>query len=138
MSMLSLCRKRHFPDKRTAIDQQCADETKNGTGSCSGTSLMTHLETNLDKYNIQCGVTYSIRPLSPKKEITDTDNDGMDDEWEELRGLNPNDPTDINGDYCGLGYTNIEYYINDLTVNAFPEALSNALRKRHSLAILRV
>ncbi len=110
-------------DKRTAIDQQCAKETADGTGSCSGTSAYDSSQTNLDKYNIQCGVTYTYPSAVMTKEITDNDNDGMDDEWEELRGLNPNDPTDINGDYCGLGYTNIEYYINDLTVNAFPEGV---------------
>ena len=114
-------------DKRTAIDQQCAYETANGTGSCSGTSAYSEAtdanKTNIDKYHIQCGVTYTYPSAVMTKEITDNDNDGMDDEWEELRGLNPNDPTDTNGDYCGQGYTNIEYYINDLTVNAFPEGV---------------
>ncbi len=114
-------------DKRTAIDQQCAYETANGTGSCSGTAAYADAtdanQTNIDKYHIQCGVTYEYPAAVMTKEITDNDNDGMDDEWEELRGLNPNDPTDTNGDYCGLGYTNIEYYINDLTVNAFPEGV---------------
>ena len=107
-------------NKRTAIDQKCAYETATGTGSCSGTSEYDASQTNLDKYHIQCGVTYEYPAPVLTKEITDNDNDGMDDEWEELRGLNPNDPTDVNGDYCDQGYTNIEYYINDLTVNAFP------------------
>ena len=111
------------PDKRTAIDRQCADETKNGTGSCSGTSAYDSSQTNLDKYNIKCGVTYTYPSAVTKKEITDNDNDGMDDNWELERGLNPNDPSDTNGDYCGNGYTNIEYYINDLTVNSFPEGV---------------
>ena len=111
------------PDKRTAIDRQCADETKNGTGSCSGTAAYDSSQTNLDKYNIQCGVTYTYPSAVTKKEITDNDNDGMDDNWELERGLNPSDPTDINGDYCGNGYTNIEYYINDLTVDSFPEGV---------------
>ncbi len=111
------------PTQRTAIDQQCADETKNGTGSCSGTAAYDSSVTDLDKYSIQCGVTYEYPAAVMQKTITDADNDGMDDEWELLRGLNPNDPSDTNGDYCGLGYTNIEYYINDLTVNAFPEGV---------------
>lgn len=108
------------PKLRTAIDQQCAAETANGTGSCSGTAAYDASEPNLDKYHIQCGVTYKYPDAVLQKTITDADNDGMDDAWELARGLNPNDPTDINGDYCGLGYTNIEYYINDLTVDAFP------------------
>lgn len=47
----------------------------------------------------------------------------MPDEWELARGLDPNDASDTNGDYCGQGYTNIEYYINDLTVDSFPEGV---------------
>ncbi len=111
------------PTQRTAIDQQCADETKNGTGSCSGTAAYDSTVTDLDKYSIKCGVTYEYPEAVMQKTITDNDNDGMDDEWELLRGLDPNDPSDVNGDYCGQGYTNIEYYINDLTVNAFPEGV---------------
>ena len=111
------------PAKRTAIDLQCANDAKFGTGSCSGTSAYDASVTDLNKYSIQCGVTYTYPAAVLKKEITDNDNDGMDDNWELKRGLNPNDPTDTNGDYCGQGYTNIEYYINDLTVNSFPEGV---------------
>ena len=46
--------------------------------------------------------------------ITDTDNDGMPDEWEIANGLNPNDPSDANGDCNGDGYTNIEKFINGI------------------------
>ena len=35
----------------------------------------------------------------------------------------PNDASDATGDYLGEGYNNIEYYINDLTVDAFPEGV---------------
>lgn len=45
----------------------------------------------------------------------------MPDEWETARGLDPNDASDAAGDYLGQGYNNIEYYINDLTVDAFPK-----------------
>ena len=44
----------------------------------------------------------------------DTDRDGMPDEWEKTHGLNPNDPSDANGDLNGDGYTNIEKYINGI------------------------
>ncbi len=108
------------PTQRTAIDQQCADETKNGTGSCSGTAAYDSSVSDLDKYSIECGVTYTYPSAVLQKTVTDTDNDGMPDEWEEARGLNPNDASDTNGDYCGQGYTNIEYYINDLTIDSFP------------------
>ncbi len=41
----------------------------------------------------------------------DSDGDGMPDEWELQRGLNPNDPLDGNL-YNGNGYTNLENYLN--------------------------
>ena len=46
------------------------------------------------------------------KPYTDSDLDGMPDEWETAHGLNPHDPSDANGDMNGDGYTNIEKYIN--------------------------
>lgn len=115
------------PELRTAVDKQAANETRTGTGNLSGTAAYDDADesqkANLDKYNIQCSVTYEYPSAVLTKTITDSDNDGMPDEWELARGLNPNDPSDTNGDYCGQGYTNIEYYINDLTVNSFPEGV---------------
>lgn len=108
------------PDKRTAIDKQCAEETKNGTGSCSGTAAYDSSVSDLTKYKIECGVTYNYPSAVLTKEITDADNDGMADDWELARGLDPTDPNDYKEDYLGQGYMNIEYYINDLTVDSFP------------------
>ncbi len=48
----------------------------------------------------------------------DSDNDGMPDEWEIANGLNPNDPSDANGDCTGDGYTNIEKYINGISTTS--------------------
>ncbi len=45
---------------------------------------------------------------------TDSDADGMPDNWERRRGLDPTDPTDGNGDLDGDGYTNLEEYINTI------------------------
>ncbi len=114
-------------DLRTAIDQQSAYECRTGTGNMSGTATYDEAtddeKSKLDGYNIQCGVTYDYPDAVLTKTITDSDNDGMPDEWELARGLNPDDASDTNGDYCGQGYTNIEYYINDLTIDAFPKGV---------------
>ena len=45
----------------------------------------------------------------------DTDRDGMPDEWEKKRGLDPSDATDGNLDRDGDGYTNLEEYLGWLT-----------------------
>jgi hypothetical protein len=48
----------------------------------------------------------------------DSDGDGMPDDWELAHGLNPNDPSDANGDSNGDGYTNIEKFINGIDPRA--------------------
>jgi hypothetical protein len=44
----------------------------------------------------------------------DADSDGMPDEWETSRGLNPRDPADGPRDRDNDGYTNVEEYLNSL------------------------
>lgn len=44
---------------------------------------------------------------------TDSDNDGMPDDWETAHGLNPNDASDATK-LTPSGYMNVELYINDL------------------------
>lgn len=50
----------------------------------------------------------------------DSDKDGMPDEWELARGLDPFDPSDGRLDRDGDGYTNLEEYLNELAAAAFP------------------
>ena len=49
----------------------------------------------------------------------DTDGDGMPDEWELAKGLNPNNPADGSEDRDNDLYTNIEEYINGLALKYF-------------------
>lgn len=44
----------------------------------------------------------------------DADRDGMDDNWEQAHGLNPNDPSDAKRDRNGDGYTNLEEFLDQL------------------------
>lgn len=44
----------------------------------------------------------------------DADGDGMPDEWEKSRGLDPHDPSDAATDRTGDGYTNIEEFIHGI------------------------
>ena len=48
--------------------------------------------------------------------LPDSDNDGMPDQWEKDKGLNPLDPTDASRSTIHTYYTNIELYINSLVL----------------------
>ena len=50
----------------------------------------------------------------------DSDGDGMPDEWERARGLDPEDPADGAADPDGDGFTNLEDYLNELVESAYP------------------
>lgn len=119
--------------KRTSIDRQCAKDVEKGTGTLSGARPYDEADEaakkQIDKYKIECGTVYEYPKAVFKDDITDSDGDGMPDKWETDRGLNPDDSADASGDYLGLGYTNIEYYINDLTVEAFPKGVVKASPK---------
>ncbi len=52
--------------------------------------------------------------LKPSNQKTDSDNDGIPDEWEKTKGLNSNDPSDATKKTLDKIYDNIEIYLNDL------------------------
>ena len=92
---------------RDAVEERIADEALNGTytytGSVSGLYGIIDLETDAEGF-----FDYSTDYDVP----TDTDGDGMPDEWEEQYGLNPDsaDQNYLNAD----GYTALEVYLNSL------------------------
>lgn len=51
----------------------------------------------------------------------DTDKDGMPDDWETARGLDPNNPADGSMDRDGDGYTNVEEFLNSLMAELYTE-----------------
>ncbi len=122
-------------ESRPLIDAQVMEEARTGTGTISGARPISEADESelikIKEYGIQCGVEYVYPDNFLEKEIVDSDKDGMPDEWEIARGLNPKDASDAKGNYLkgktidGMctEYTNIEYYINDLTVDAFPEGV---------------
>lgn len=74
----------------------------------------------LPKDSYKQGIITDIRQMGGYPDYkgtpyVDTDKDGMPDAWEKANGLNPNDPSDANGDCTGDGYTNIEKYINGIS-----------------------
>lgn len=118
-------------NSRPEIDKQVMNEAKTGTGNFVGARPYSEAnesqKATIDKMKIQCGVTFNYPKAITEGAAKDSDGDGMPDDWEIARGLNPysikgkDGSLEANGDYCGKGYTNIEYYLNDLTVNSFPK-----------------
>ena len=95
---------------RDQIDSRIAREVRNGTytynGSKGSTGGIIDSQSDVGGW---CALTGGTK-------LTDTDADGMPDEWEELNGLNPNDPADGKTktlDAKGY-YTNVEVYCNQL------------------------
>ena len=95
---------------RDAIDTRIVREATNGTYTYNGSNGSTGglIDTQSDVGG-WCSLIGGTKP-------TDTDGDGMPDEWETLNGLNPNDASDGNTktiDTKGY-YTNCEVYFNSL------------------------
>ena len=99
---------------RDALDQIIVDDVRNGkaTFTASGNSkgIINHpSDVNGDGWE-------KWPTLTQTEAKTDTDGDGMPDEWETANGLNPNDATD--GNKTGAeGYTNLEIYLNSLVAH---------------------
>jgi hypothetical protein len=55
-------------------------------------------------------------PPAPHPAPVDADRDGMADAWELTRGLDPTDPEDRNGHNLDAAYTNLEVYLDLLTL----------------------
>jgi hypothetical protein len=84
--------------ERDPIDLRIVDDVRNGTG---------HNIAN----ESEVGGWPEIASGTPPP---DADHDGMPDDWETARGLDPNDASDRNGDRDGDGYTNLEEYLNGI------------------------
>jgi pectate lyase len=76
--------------------------------------LVEHVRTRQGKLidsQAEVGGWPELKPGAPRK---DTDGDGLPDEWETQRGLDPRNPADGSGDANRDGYTNLEEYLNSL------------------------
>jgi hypothetical protein len=94
--------------KRDAVDERVIQETKNGTAIGKGVFGKPGI---IDLPFVVGGwPEYKTQPAP-----TDTDEDGMPDEWEKKNELNANDASDRNK-IAKNGYTMLENYLNELTV----------------------
>lgn len=102
--------------KRDVYDEFIIEETRNGTATYTGSG--NHygiIDTPYDNRPYDAADDWSPWPdlTSDETAPTDTDGDGMPDEWETANGLDPDNPDDgaLTGDD---GYTNLERYLNSL------------------------
>ena len=94
------------------IDSRYHTEVKNGTYTYTGSKQ--GLKGIIDSQNDVGGYPNSSN-FKGGTAPTDSDHDGMPDDWEKEHGLNPNDASD--GPVVGLSsddYTNVEMYLNEL------------------------
>ena len=96
---------------RDAVDVRIVQDVENGTGS-----LIDKVSDNMENY---------YPTLSPGTPITDTDKDGMPDDWEikeiEKLGVKVGIEAFTPSAYNITGqYTNLEVYMNELVMDTFP------------------
>ncbi len=96
--------------KRDSHDARIVSEIKSGTntyvGSETGTSKAGLIDTQSD---VGGWPTYNSTAAP-----TDTDQDGMPDDWEDANGLNKNSASDGSDYDLSKFYTNVEVYLNSL------------------------
>lgn len=109
--------------KRDIVDQRVVEQVRTGKvhydPAADKIDFYQFEHRRLPKDSYKYGIITDIRQVGGYPEYkgtpyTDTDGDGMPDAWEKMYGLNPNDPSDANGDINGDGYSNIEKYINGI------------------------
>ena len=94
--------------KRDRVDQRIVEEVR--TGKCAGGG----------KYGAATGIIDTPERVGGWPELrtyntrSDADKDGMPDDWERSRKLNPNNPSDATQTSIHPYYTNIEIYLNQL------------------------
>lgn len=102
--------------KRDAVDTHIINDTRTGTATYEG--KYNQIKTVPDKTK-KCGIIDTqndvggFPTLNSTPAPTDTDHDGMPDNWETANKLNPKDAADRNKIGKG-GYTMLEIYLNSI------------------------
>jgi len=102
--------------KRDKIDLRIVDDVRNARYSTvasnkGGNGLIDSQKDTPEQWTPYAKATSSH---------TDSDQDGMPDEWEIVHGLNPQNNIDNNQYSLNPSYTNLEVYLNELVEKTFP------------------
>lgn len=107
---------------RDALDERLIEEVKSGKSTFTGSNPLNIspypkpgiIDSQEDLRPAGAGEEWSAWPaLTPGNNPHDSDGDGMPDEWEIAKGLDPATP-DAGGRHLSTAYDNIEVYLNEL------------------------
>lgn len=103
---------------RDSHDELMVSDTRSGKATYTGSgNRYGFINSQDDLKPANASADWSAWPdLQSGTALTDTDGDGMPDEWETAHGLNPNNIDDGKA-VADNGYTNIENYINSLVAD---------------------
>lgn len=101
---------------RDEYDAVVVKDAKDGTASFGNKGIID----NQDQVVLPSG-TIGWPELKSESPKADTDKDGMPDEWELARGLDPNNKEDGKAVDAETGYTNLELYLNSLVAAIMEE-----------------
>ena len=93
--------------KRDKVDDRIVDATRNQKSYYLPIEIKQK-----DFYPFKLEGIVDFPEYAPGTTPSDSDHDGMPDEWENENGLNPNDASD--GPKIKDGYSNVEWYLNEL------------------------
>lgn len=115
---------------RDNVDARIVEEVTNGTYTYTGSNGSTNglIDSQAD---VNGWPTYNSTEAP-----TDTDGDGMPDDWETSNGLNSNDATDGTTYTLSDMYTNVEVYLNSIVEHISDKLLSvNAINNDNTFKI---
>ncbi|OON69908.1 polysaccharide lyase family 1 protein [Hymenobacter sp. CRA2] len=109
--------------KRDAVDARIVEEVRTGkivyAKDAKPSAKSPYIKRRLPEDSYKQGIITDPQqvggyPEYKGKPYTDSDKDGMPDDWEKKHGLNPKDASDAVKDRDNDGYTNIEEFLNSV------------------------
>lgn len=119
---------------RDWVDTLMVYDTRNGVATNTGAgNIYGIIDTQEDNKPATAGSEWYAWPtLNSTSALTDTDQDGMPDDWETANNLNPSDANDRNT-FNSDGYTMLEVYLNSLINHIMEGGLAEGTGQGYTL-----